>query len=55
VKERLDKGLRNDEPKAGDTKFHIIVRTQIDACDGEGNPMLIKALNQCEAGQDWRK
>lgn len=55
VKERIDKGGRNEEPKAGDTRFNVIVRTQIDACDNEGNPLLIKGLNQCEAGQDWRK
>lgn len=55
VKDRLDKGGRSEEPKAGETRFNVVVRTQIDACDKEGEPILIKSLNQCEVGQDWRK
>lgn len=53
--DRIEKVGKNDEAKPGQERINVIVRTQIDGCDQDGSPILIKSLNECDNNQNWRK
>lgn len=54
IRDRIEKGPR-EEPKAGPERFKVVVRTTVEAVDDDDNPVLVKALNECDTPANWRK
>ncbi|CAD8075730.1 unnamed protein product [Paramecium primaurelia] len=55
VKDRIDKAAKGEDVRAGQERFKVVVRTTVEAENNDGQPVLVKSLNECETPPDWKK
>lgn len=55
LRERIDSKVKSEEPKAGEERIRVFVRTTVEACNANGDPILVKGLNENESILNFRK
>lgn len=55
LKDRIEGKSKTEEAKAGEERVHVVVRTTVEASNSNGDPILVKGLNENEVILNWRK
>lgn len=55
LRERIEARSKGEEPKAGEPKMNVVVKSRVDALNSDDEQILVKCLNECDNSTNWRQ